>query len=150
MNLVGSSCNTLDTKRRVAIPKKFRDQIEAAGSASAGQFVLCRQLGGDRCLALYLPGRFEAALAKLEELRSHSVGVGNKTVRGYLRRLRMSAAYIKPDRQSRVTLTEEQCRLAGITKEITFVGYGDHMELWAPEELQDDTNFRDLATDIFG
>ena len=151
LDLVGSQVHSLDTKRRVAIPKTFRDQAEAAGLGEDA-YVLCRQLGGDPCLALFPPGRFEMALKRLEDLRSRSSGVGNKTVRAYLRKLRMSAARIVPDKQSRITLTEEQCKLAGIDKDVAFVGAGDHMELWAQERLEqdDDADFGALASEIFG
>lgn len=149
LDLVGSHQGALDAKRRVAIPKAFRTQLEAEPE---GEFVLCRQLGGDPCLALFPPGRFELALQKLEQLKTHSAGVGHKTIRAYMRKLRMSAARLKPDKQKRITLSEDQCRLAGIEKEVAFVGSGDHMELWAPGRLEqdDDLDFGALANEIFG
>ena len=103
-------------------------------------------------MALYPPGKFEAALARLEALKS-SVGVGQKAVRKYLRMLRMSAARLVLDKQKRFTLTEDQCLLAEINKDIVFVGAGDHLELWAPERLEDDDDdmdFGDLAGQLFG
>lgn len=153
-DLVGSHKNTLDAKRRVAIPKAFREQIEAAGVAE-GSYVICRQIGGDSCLALYPPGRFEEALRRLGGLSAHSMGVGSKAIRAYLRKLQQSAIRVQPDRQGRVTLTEEQCRLAGITREVAFVagGTGDHIELWAAERLDDEDTTEDfgaLAREIFG
>ncbi len=154
LHLVGSHRNTLDAKRRVAIPKVFREQIEAA-QLEGEAYVLCRQVGGDPCLALYPPGAFEEALRKLGGLSAHSMGVGNKAVRTYLRKLQQSAARIVPDRQGRISLTEEQCRLAGITKEVAFVagGSADHLELWAAERLDEDEDADDfgaLASEIFG
>ncbi len=151
LDLVGSSSNSLDTKRRVAIPKAFREQI--AGAGLEGAFVLCRQLGGDPCLALFAPGCFERKLRGLEGMRKGSAGVGTKTVRAYLRKLRMSAARLLPDKQNRITLTEAQCALAGISKEVAFVGCGDHLELWSPDRLEttDETlDFGDLANELFG
>jgi division/cell wall cluster transcriptional repressor MraZ len=160
LRLVGSHRNTLDAKRRVAIPKTFREQIDAVtpeGPDGAAAYVLCRHLGGDPCLALFPPGRFEEALAKLGGLSAHSMGVGTKAVRAYLRKLQQSAARIVPDKQGRVTLSEEQCRLAGITKEVVFVagGTADHLEVWAAERLDEDEGgggdaFGALASEIFG
>lgn len=154
LHLVGAHRNTLDQKRRVAIPKAFREQIDAVSSEGAA-YVLCRHFGGDPCLALYPPGRFEEALRKLGGLSSHSMGVGSKVVRNYLRKLQQSAARIVPDKQGRISLTEEQCRLAGITKEVAFVagGTADHLELWAAERLDQDEadeDFGALASEIFG
>lgn len=152
LNLLGSYTHALDDKRRVAIPKAFREQILAAGDDD--QYVVCRQLGGDACLALFPVARFEARLAQLDSLRDGpSLGVGPKTVRAYLRKVRMSATPVAPDKQGRITLTEEQCKLAGITKDVVFVGQGECAELWAPERLdQDDgdVDFGELAHRIFG
>ena len=67
--------------------------------------------------------------------------------------LRMSADRLRPDRQGRITLTEAQCRLAGIGKDVVFVGSGDHAELWSPERLDgddDEEDFRRLAGQLFG
>lgn len=153
LNLLGSHRHALDEKRRVAVPKTFRDQILAAGDVET--YVLCRQLGGDPCLALYPAARFEARLAALETMREGAaLGVGAKTVRAYLRKVRMSAATLAPDKQGRISLTDEQCRLAGITKDVVFVGAGECAELWAPERLEasedDGADFTDLASRIFG
>ena len=153
LNLLGSHRHALDEKRRVAVPKAFREQIVAAGDAES--YVLCRQLGGDPCLALYPAARFEARLAALETMREGAaLGVGPKTVRAYLRKVRMSAATLAPDKQGRISLTEEQCRLAGVTKDVVFVGAGECAELWAPERLEssedDGADFTDLASRIFG
>ena len=148
-SLLGSHRHTLDDKRRVAIPKPFRDQVEPRLGET---WVICRQLGGDPCLALYPLARFEAALARLESLRD-GVGVGSKEIRAYLRHVRMSAATVAADKQGRIVLSEEQCRLAGIEREAVFVGNGDHAELWAPERLpagDEEQDFRQLAGRLFG
>lgn len=148
LQLLGSHRHALDDKRRVAIPKAFREQLAAAG-LGGGSFVICRQLGGDGCLALYPQGRFEAQLADLEGLKQASMGVGSKKLRAYLRKVRMSAATLVPDKQGRIGLSEDQCRLAGISKDVVFVGNGDHMELWSPSRLDDD-EFEDLTAELFG
>lgn len=147
-SFLGSHRHSLDDKRRVAIPKPFRDQVSAEGEA----WVICRQLGGDPCLAMYPQAKFEAALQRLESLRD-GVGVGSKEIRAYLRHVRMSATTAVPDKQGRIVLGEEQCRLAGIGREVVFVGSGDHAELWAPERLpqgDEEQDFRQLASRLFG
>lgn len=148
LGLLGNHANTLDAKRRVAIPKAFREQL-----ADTEEYVLSRELGGDPCLALWPRARFEARLRKLDELRSGGAGVGNKTVRAYLRMVRMSAEHVKPDRQARISLTKEQCALAGLEKGVVFVGAGDHLELWAEERLdshEDEQDFGELTRQLFG
>jgi MraZ protein len=151
LDLVDSASNSLDAKRRIAIPKKHREQIAAA--KLTGSYVLSFQLGGEPCLALYPPGQFSRQLRKLETMLRGAAGVGNKTVRAYMRRVRMSATRLTPDKQSRITLTEAQCAHAEITKQVVFVGSGDHLELWSPEQLDATNkavNFSDLASQLFG
>lgn len=150
LDLLGHHRNSLDAKRRVAIPKAFREQLAELGEE---EFVVSRELGGDPCLALWPRSRFEARLTELETLRSGGAGVGNKTVRAYLRMVRISAERVKPDRQSRISLTQEQSALAGIEKEVVFVGAGDHLELWTPSRLgayEDEQDFAELTSQLFG
>lgn len=150
LNLLGSHRHALDGKRRVAIPKLFREAVHS--SLGNEGYVLCRQLGGDNCLALYPQASFDAALNKLEAMRSEALGIGSKVIRSYLRRIRMSATPVAPDKQGRITLGEEQCQLAGIEREVVFVGCGDHAEVWAPSELEpsDGEDFHLLAQQLFG
>jgi MraZ protein len=153
LNLYGSHRHALDDKRRVAIPKAFREAVTAAGETEG--WVLCRQLGGDSCLALFPSARFKTALERFEQMKNASLGVGPKHVREYMRKLSMSAAAVTPDPQGRITLTERQCELAGITKDVVFVGTGDVVEVWAAERLDGGDagageDFGDLARRLFG
>ena len=69
---------------------------------------LSRQLGGEPCLSLYPPGQWEKKLREVETMRRGAAGVGNKTVRAYLRVLRGSAARLVDDllSLSRIELNE--------------------------------------------
>jgi division/cell wall cluster transcriptional repressor MraZ len=150
LDLLGHHTNSLDAKRRIAIPKAFRAQLTPA---ILGDLVLSRELGGDPCLTLWPRADFEARLRELEELRHGGGGVGNKTVRAYLRMVRISAERVKSDRQARISLTAAQCALAGIDKEVEFVGAGNHLELWAPERLgsyEEQQDFAELTRQLFG
>lgn len=148
LNLLGTHRHALDDKRRVAVPKAFREAVEAAGQGEG--YVVCRSLGGDACLALYTVSGFQAALAKLEGMRDEVLGVGTKDVRAYLRKVHMSATTAVLDRQGRITLRDDQCQLAGIDREVVFVGVGGSAEIWAPERLDaDDQDFGSLAQRIF-
>lgn len=148
LELLGTHQNTLDDKRRIAIPKRFRPHLDLSG-----ELVISRQLGGDSCLALWPAARFAERMQALQGLRASSLGVGNKTVRAYLRMVLASAERVKPDRQARISLTREQCALVGIEREVAFLGSGDHLELWAPEQLNpehDDEDFAALTAQLFG
>ena len=96
-------------------------------------------------MALWPAARFAERIESLQGLRASSLGVGNKTVRAYLRMVLASAERVKPDRQARISLTREQCALVGIDREVAFLGAGDHLELWAPERLNSDDETEDFA-----
>lgn len=151
LNLVGSFRHNVDEKRRVAIPRALRDQVLASGERDA--WVICRSLGGDKCLDLFPADRFGARLAKLEAMREGTLGVGNKAVRAYLRAVRESASEQVPDKQGRIVLTDDQRGLASIDREAVFVGAGESVELWAPdvlERVRSSQDFEALAREIFG
>jgi len=151
LNLVGSFRHNVDEKRRVAIPRALRDQVLAAGERDA--FVICRSLGGDKCLDIFPADRFGARLAKLEGMREGTLGVGNKAVRAYLRAVRESASEQVPDKQGRIVLTDDQRALASIDREAVFVGAGESVELWSPdvlERVRSSQDFEALAREIFG
>lgn len=153
LNFLGSFEHAIDEKRRVAIPRPIRDQAAAAGERDV--WVICRSLGGDRCLGLFPADRFAARLAQLETMREGSLGVGSKSIRGYLRLVRESASEQVPDKQGRVVLSEEQCRLAELAPRgaVAFVGAGECAEMWSPavlEQVRAATDFEATARQIFG
>lgn len=153
LNLLGSFTHAIDEKRRVAIPRPIRDQAAAAGLRDA--WVVCRSLGGDRCLELFPADRFAARLQKLETMREQSMGVGSKPIRAYLRHVRETASEQVPDKQGRIVLNEDQCKLAelGAKGEAVFLGAGESVEMWSRsvlERVRAADDFEAMARQIFG
>lgn len=153
LNLLGSFTHAIDEKRRVAIPRPIRDQAAAAGERDV--WVVCRSLGGDRCLALFPADRFAARLAQLETMREGSMGVGSKPIRAYLRLVRETASEQAPDKQGRIVLSEEQCRLVELAPrgEAVFLGAGECVEMWSRpvlEQVRAAADFEAMARQIFG
>lgn len=111
--------HTLDSKNRVAIPAKFRQQIED------GKVVVIEFFDG--CLAVYPAAEFLSfAERELEEL-SPLDGRRNRDVN---RMLYGSVHDCELDRQGRIGLTPRLLDVAGISKEVVFKGVNDRFEIW--------------------
>jgi len=114
---IGTHYHTLDDKHRVSVPKSFREKL-------AHDSVITRGLDG--CLFLFPSESWGALAAKLQTLplTSH---VG----RDFLRLLTANAAPVEFDKLGRTHLPGNLLELAGITKEVVFVGSLTRVELWA-------------------
>jgi MraZ protein len=116
---LGTHTHNLDTKGRLAIPAKFRDEL---GSES----VLTR--GADQCLAIYPPVAWRSLCAKIETLP-----LSDHDARMYRRFLFADALTLEPDGQGRVLLPVELRRFAGIDRSVVVVGMDSVIEVWATE-----------------
>ncbi|MEX1023450.1 MAG: division/cell wall cluster transcriptional repressor MraZ [Planctomycetota bacterium] len=119
---VGESTHTLDPKHRVFVPKRFQDELprDEAGHRNA---VLSR--GFEGCLILYSEEGFREASAKL---RTHNfVGAEQRK----MQRMFFSNAHkCQLDSSGRLVLPERLRTLAGLKKEVTFVGVFERAEIW--------------------
>lgn len=115
--LVGEFDFTLDAKNRVAVPARLR-------SFFADGMYLTREL--PHCLAGYSPHGFQALL----ERRSEGVSPYSRKARDLQRFVTAGASFQELDGQGRVTLSARQLAYAGITREVTIIGVGDHIEIW--------------------
>ena len=111
--------HTIDTKGRLIIPAKMREQL---GDAC----VITR--GFDNCLAVYTLEAFEKmreGMAKLSATKS--------SVRALKRLFFGSAAELDFDKQGRVLVPGSLRKFAGLEKEVVVVGTSDHVEIWSRE-----------------
>ncbi len=114
MELLGIFTNTLDTKKRVIFPAKFREDLGAT-------FVITVNVDG--CLSAYSLEEWETYTAKLKALPKTQV----RDITRFICGLAMKAT---PDSQGRIGLTKELVEYAGIESGVTFIGCGDRVELW--------------------
>ena len=111
----------IDVTGRTNFPKDFRKILrEEAG----GQVVVTIAEG--RTLALFPLYEWNAYIQYLE-----SLGRG-ADVSKFRTRITSMAKLSTLDGQNRITLTTEQMAYAGIGGEVTFVGDGKRVRLWAP------------------
>jgi MraZ protein len=116
---------SIDQKGRINIPSKFRKLLSPAAEET---FVICR--APDGCLWAYPKDeweKFEDALIRMPASR----GV-NKFQRTMQNTLNDSTL----DKQGRISLTPLQIRIAGIDKEVSIIGRGIYLEIWATQRFE--------------
>ena len=115
--LTGKYNHSLDSKNRIIIPSKLKEQLGA-------KITIMR--GSDKCLTMYSAEEWESYAQKISELPKTQV-------REITRYLYSNSIEVQPDAQGRVMLLPEMLEFAGITKNIITVGCGKYAEIWSEE-----------------
>ena len=115
----GEYRHTVDDKGRLAIPAKFRAQLESGG-------VLSRWIDG--CLAIHTKAGWEALSAKVA-----SVALTDPAGRLFERAIFAGALEAELDKQGRVLVPAYLREEIGIGAEALVIGVRDHGEIWAPD-----------------
>ncbi|MCA1832741.1 MAG: division/cell wall cluster transcriptional repressor MraZ [Actinobacteria bacterium] len=105
--------HSLDEKGRIILPSKFRGRLE--------QLVISRGMNA-RCVAIYPPDEFQSISERLTQ-------AGGKA-REVARFIYSGASEEEPDKQGRVGIPEPLRRYAGLQREVTVIGVGNHIEIW--------------------
>lgn len=113
---LGTHHPRLDDKGRLFLPAKFRDQFSEGLVMTKGQ---------EGCLYVFPAAAFEASVSA-ELARSPITGRD----RGQLRVMLAGAHDDVPDRQGRVTIPPVLREYAGLSRDCTVTGVGDHVEVW--------------------
>lgn len=114
---LGEYEHTVDSKGRVAIPARFRVQMDRGAVVSKGMGV---------CLSIYTMDRWE------EKSNELVAGKSSDELRDFERRIYPSASEIDLDGQGRMIVpaklrTYARIELGG---EVTIAGVRDHFEIW--------------------
>lgn len=119
----GVNTLSLDSKGRMAIPTKYRDQLARACN---GQMVLTiNALDSDNCLLLYPLPEWEEIERKIMKLSSF-----NKQTRRLQRLFVGYAAECEMDGNGRILLPPSLRDFSGLNKEVVLVGQGNKFEIW--------------------
>lgn len=136
-DFIGHYTHSLDSKNRVAIPAKYRSQIED------GKVVVTK--GFDGCLVVYPVEEWQ----KLKDERiSRLDPMDSRSARDKMRKLLGGATPGDVDKQGRIGLTAYHLKRADITKEVVFTGMGNCFEVWAAsvwDEYEEDSKERERA-----
>lgn len=113
---LGTYTPRLDDKGRLILPAKYRDQLKAG-------VVITR--GHEKALVVYPADAFESLAS-----RALAMPTTNRKARAYTRMLLSGASDQIPDKQARVTIPQHLREYAGLDREITVTGNGNHLEVW--------------------
>ncbi|MBI2052499.1 MAG: division/cell wall cluster transcriptional repressor MraZ [Candidatus Sungbacteria bacterium] len=113
---IGEYRNTIDAKRRLAIPAKFRKRIGETA-------VLTKSL--DNSLVLYPMKEWEELAGKLSKLP-----VGQSGTRSFVRTMLAGAADVEIDALGRVLVPDYLKDYAGLKKNTVIAGLYNRLEIW--------------------
>jgi MraZ protein len=130
---LGEYEHTIDAKGRMAVPAKFRGQLDRGAVISKGM---------GRCLSIYTMMRWEEKSAALVE------GKSDEALRDFERRVFPSASEVELDGQGRLVIPPKLRAYAGLTSEVTVAGVRDHIEIWDRAAWQEYQERLDAEGDI--
>lgn len=120
---MGEYSHTIDAKGRVILPAKFRDELGPS-------FVVTRGLEG--CLSVYTMEAWINLANGMKKLKA-----SKENVRAFKRFLFGSAAEVEFDRQGRILIPGTLREYAQLKKDVTILGTGDKIEIWAQEAYEE-------------
>ena len=115
----GEYRHTVDDKGRIAVPVKFRAQLDP-GSMVSGWL--------DDCLAIHTKAGWEELSEKVAALP-----FTDPRSRSFQRFVFSTATDAQMDKQGRILLPAYLRQSVGLTGEAVLVGSRDHAEIWAPD-----------------
>ena len=112
---LGEYEHTIDAKGRMAVPAKFRTQMDHGAVISKGM---------GTCLSVYTMERWEQ---KSDELIADK---SSDELRDFERRIYPSASELELDAQGRIIIPAKLRAYANLGAEVTIAGVRDHFEIW--------------------
>ncbi len=117
---VGEYRHTLDAKKRLFIPAKYRELL-------GENFAMARI--NEKCLLLFS----EEEWIRYTEKMLNGVPADTKRI---VRKVFSKTTYVTPDAQGRVVIPSTLCELAELEKNAVIVGAGNHAEIWSDANWQ--------------
>lgn len=118
----GTYQNSIDSKNRMIIPAKYRDQL-------GGKCMLTR--GFDRCLYIYSMEDWDVLVEKIKKLKQ-----SDRDVRKFIREFFSNTEECHLDSQGRILIPQHLRDYAGISKELLTKGAMDKIEIWSADVLE--------------
>ena len=124
--LIGEYTHTLDPKKRLALPVKFRKKL--------GKTVVLTH-GLDNCLFLYPLSEWQKVSEKLSEL-----GVGQADTRSFNRFMLAGAIETQIDKIGRILVPDFLKDFAGLKSKVAVIGVHSRIEIWDEKKWNDYKN----------
>ncbi len=136
---MGEYHHTIDSKGRLIIPSKIRDDL-------GNSFFMTRGLEG--CLYVYPKSNWENIIAKYKEIPD------TKDKRYFMRIFLSGATNCELDSQGRVNIPTPLLDYAKLEKECLIIGVDDRLEIWSKDEWDifintNENKLSDLADTLF-
>jgi MraZ protein len=120
--LIGQYQHTIDSKKRLALPVKFRGEL--------GSNVIVTK-GVENCLVIYTEKEWEVMSAKLANLP-----VSQQEARSFTRHLLASATEVALDKLGRVLIPDYLKNYADLKKNVIICGLSNRLEIWDEAKWQ--------------
>lgn len=114
--LIGEYLHTLDSKKRLSLPAKFRKEV-------GRKVVITRGL--DQCLFMFPAATWKGIAAKLQQLP-----FGQADTRGMSRFILAGASEGEVDGAGRILIPEYLKEFAGLKGRVVLAGVSDRVEIW--------------------
>ncbi|MGM0439347.1 MAG: division/cell wall cluster transcriptional repressor MraZ [Patescibacteria group bacterium] len=123
---IGEFNYKIDAKKRLAVPAKFRDDLD-------GKVVVTRGLDG--CLFLYTMEEWEKLAEKIS-----SLPLSQSDARSFARVMLAGAMELEIDNSGRILLPDYLKEYADLEKEVIIAGVYNRMEIWDKDKWEDYKN----------
>jgi len=120
---IGEFSHTIDSKKRLAIPSKFRKEL---GSRA----IITR--GIDNCLVVYPLKEWEILAKKLGSLPSSQIDA-----RRFARIMLAGAMDVKLDNLGRILIPDYLKEYASLKKNVVIIGLFNRLEIWDEKKWQE-------------
>ncbi len=127
---MGEYNHAIDTKGRLIIPSKFREEL-------GEEFVVTKGLDG--CLFVFPNDAWQEFENKLRELP-----LANRSARQFSRFFVAGAASCELDKQGRILLPSSLREFAGLEKEVVLTGMLNRVEIWSREKWLENNSYDDM------
>ena len=130
---MGEYSHTIDTKGRLIIPSRFREELGET-------FVVTKGLDG--CLFVFSDEEWKAFEIKLK-----SLPLTNKNARQFARFFVAGATPCELDKQGRILLPATLREFAGLEKDVVLTGMLNRIEIWSKDKWNENKSLDDVAMD---
>ncbi len=124
--LIGEYKHTIDDKKRISLPVKFRKEI--------GKNIIVTR-GLDNCLFLYAVKEWQKISEQLG-----SLGMGQSSTRAFNRFMLAGASEVNVDSVGRILIPDHLRQFANITEKVVFAGVHNRIEIWNEKSWEDYKN----------
>lgn len=132
---IGEYSHTIDEKGRLALPAKFRKELERGAVVTRGL---------DHCLVIYTADEWQKLATRVSNLP-----MASSNTRAFARLMLAGAMDVEPDAQGRIVIPDYLRRYAGIAKKAVIAGLYNRLEVWEQGDWDKFKNKSELAsTDI--